>query len=341
MLYPHNLDLHSYRILLMAATGRTSEEVVALHEDDIEYGPRSVLIDFTKQRARTTRRSAYSTPAQKEDRVLHPSNPRLDVAEVTRSLLALARPLAERSATTPVPLFLRAAVSHHTMTVQSFRGTGSGLRLTDWLNIHNVRIDGPADIRRLRKSGKVEKALTFKGRISDIADDHTEETFRRSYAHGTTLRVIAGQVITTAQQHWLSKALAGPVVLDQEQSLQDPDAEAALGLSAQDIEQLRAGELDMASPVAATPSLPRSGARVRCARSPRPAAWNAAMRSSCRPTFLNFCCSPPIWNSCVTGSPRATFTLCGGRARPTSPKFSACVPAPRSPGRASASPTRA
>ncbi|MFF4881214.1 hypothetical protein ACWD6Q_35490 [Streptomyces nigra] len=54
------------------------------------------------------------------------------------------------------------------------RGTGSGLRLTDWLNIHDVHIDGPADIRRLRKSGKVEKALTFKGRISDIADDHTE-----------------------------------------------------------------------------------------------------------------------------------------------------------------------
>ncbi|MFD4231202.1 hypothetical protein [Streptomyces sp. NPDC058545] len=101
MLYPHNLDLHSYRILLMAATGYTSEEVVALHEDDIEYGPRSVLIDFTKQRARTTQRSAYSTPAQKEDQVLHPSGSRLDVAEVTRSLLALARPLAERSAIAP------------------------------------------------------------------------------------------------------------------------------------------------------------------------------------------------------------------------------------------------
>lgn len=156
-----------------------------------------------------------------------------------------ATPLAERSATTPVPLFVRAAVSHHTTTVQPLRGTGSGLRLTDWLNIHDVHIDGPADIRRLRKSGKVEKAGTFKGRISDIADDHTEETFRRSYAHGTTLHVIAGQVITTAQQHWLSKALAGPVVLDQEPSLQDPDAEAVLGLSAQDIEQLRAGELDM------------------------------------------------------------------------------------------------
>ncbi|MGP4089200.1 hypothetical protein [Streptomyces sp. KR55] len=247
MLYPHNLDLHSYRILLMASTGRTSEEVVALHEDDIEYGPRSVLIDFTKQRARATRRSAFSTPADKEDRVLHPSSPRLDVAEVTRTLLALARPLAERSAIAPVPLFLRAAVSHHTMTVRSFSGHGSGLRLTDWLSIHKVRVDGPADIRRLRKSGKVEKAITFKGRISDIADDHTQETFRRSYAHGTTLRVIAGQVITTAQQHWLSKALTGPVVLDQEaeQSLQDPEVESALGLSAQDIEQLRAGELDM------------------------------------------------------------------------------------------------
>ncbi|MEV6667084.1 hypothetical protein [Streptomyces nigra] len=124
------------------------------------------------------------------------------------------------------------------MTVQPLRGTGSGLRLTDWLNIHDVHIDGPSDIRGLRKSGKVEKALTFKGRISDIADDHTEEAFRRSYARGTTLRVIGGQVIITAQQHWLSKALAGPVVLDQEPSLQDSDAEVVLGLSAQDIEQL-------------------------------------------------------------------------------------------------------
>lgn len=33
MLYPHNRDLHGFRILLMAATGHTSEEVTGLAED--------------------------------------------------------------------------------------------------------------------------------------------------------------------------------------------------------------------------------------------------------------------------------------------------------------------
>ncbi|MCF2535980.1 hypothetical protein K6168_09870 [Streptomyces sp. FB2] len=35
------------------------------------------------------------------------------------------------------------------------------------------------------------------------------------------------------------------------------------------------------------------------------------MRSSCRPTFLNFCSSPPIWNSCVTGAPAPLHALWG------------------------------
>ncbi|UNO42985.1 hypothetical protein [Streptomyces sp. MST-110588] len=50
-LFLHNRDLQPYRVLLMAATGRTSEEVSALNEDDIEYGPHSVSIDFSKGRA--------------------------------------------------------------------------------------------------------------------------------------------------------------------------------------------------------------------------------------------------------------------------------------------------
>ncbi|MFD4242795.1 hypothetical protein ACFWP3_14510 [Streptomyces sp. NPDC058525] len=42
------------------------------------------------------------------------------------------------------------------------------------------------------------------GRVSDIADDHSVETFHSHYAHGTTLRVIAGNVITAAQQRWFA-----------------------------------------------------------------------------------------------------------------------------------------
>ncbi|MEU1854192.1 hypothetical protein ABZ499_34280 [Streptomyces sp. NPDC019990] len=55
-----------------------------------------------------------------------------------------------------------------------------------------MSVDGQPDIRRLRKPSKVEKAITCKGRVSDIADDHSVQTFHRHYAHGTTWRVIAG-----------------------------------------------------------------------------------------------------------------------------------------------------
>jgi hypothetical protein len=72
MLYPSDMDLHSYRILLMAATGRAPEEVVMLTEDDLEFGPDSVLIDFTKNRARTVQRRSYAIEPSKDHRVLHP-----------------------------------------------------------------------------------------------------------------------------------------------------------------------------------------------------------------------------------------------------------------------------
>lgn len=59
--------------------------------------------------------------------------------------------------------------------------------------------------------------------------------------------MIAGQVITATQQRWLGKALAGPTVLDEQatQSLTDPEAAAALGLSPAEVDALRTGQLDM------------------------------------------------------------------------------------------------
>jgi hypothetical protein len=55
-----------------------------------------------------------------------------------------------------------------------------------------VTVEGASDIRRLRKSTKVEKAIAFGGRIADAANDHHEEVFRGHYAQGTTLRVMSG-----------------------------------------------------------------------------------------------------------------------------------------------------
>jgi hypothetical protein len=119
-------------------------------------------------------------------------------------------------------------------------------RFGDWLAAANVVVDAPADIRRLRKSTKVEKALAFGGRIADAANDHHEEVFRGHYAQGTTLRVMSGQVITTAQEHWFAKAVDGPTVLtDSTNVLDTPEQATALGLSPQQAEDIRQGALDM------------------------------------------------------------------------------------------------
>ncbi|MFD7337806.1 hypothetical protein ACFV98_17605 [Streptomyces violascens] len=248
-IYPHQMDLHCYRILLMAATGRAPEEVTGLTEDSLEFGPRSVLIDFTKNRAHARTRQAFSTLESHDlsDASLHPSRPRLDASELTRAMLELSRPLATRINADPVPLFLRASVHNHAFRIAPFHGGFVHGNFAQWLQDHDVRVEGAIDIRRLRKSGKVEKALAFKGRVSDIADDHTEETYRNHYAHGTTLRVIAGNIITTAQKRWLDKALEGPTVLteDAESHLNEPAAAGLLGLSPEEIDELRAGELDM------------------------------------------------------------------------------------------------
>ncbi|RKE05022.1 hypothetical protein [Streptomyces sp. TLI_171] len=246
-LFLSTFDLQPYRILLVAATGRTPEEVTALTEDDVEFGPRSVMIDFTKNRARSRTRQSFSTPpATGEGAVLHPAKPRLDAALIVRMLLEANRPLAAQAGISPVPLFLRTGLAASGLSVSRMnRLSGSGL--IDWMAARGVSVEGVPDIRRLRKSVKVEKAVAYRGRVSDIADDHSVETFRRHYAHGTTLRVIAGDVITTAQRHWFTQALDGPVVLtpEAEESLGPGRVAAALGLTADDVEKLRTGQLDM------------------------------------------------------------------------------------------------
>jgi hypothetical protein len=244
MLHPHNLDLHPFRVLLMAATGHTSEEITGLAEDDVEFTPDGVLLSFTKNRAHAVRRRTFTGSAEPAA-LPHPSRPRLDAPAILRRLMAVTSGLRAASGLSPAPLFLRAGVHIHDMAIRPFVGGMHGAGFRDWLDHAGLALDGPADIRRLRKSGKVEKALAYRGRVSDIADDHSVEVFRGHYAHGTTLHVIAGQVITTAQQRWFTEAVTGPTVVSAEASLVSPAAPEALGLSPQQLDQLRSGALDM------------------------------------------------------------------------------------------------
>jgi hypothetical protein len=272
-LYPCDLDLHPFRVLLVAATGHAPEEISALTEDDVEFFPGGVRLTMIKRRAGMIRSRAFRDDPEPPGPAAGTAHefagrPHRQTAVIVRRLTDMTRAARERcDQTGRRHLFTVAVVSHGPQLRfrrwDSHRAEG---RFAAWLDAAGVRVHGAPDIRRLRKSVKVEKAIAFGGRIADAADDHHEETFRGHYAQGTTLRVISGKVITTAQQHWLSQAAGGPSVLaDGEDGAPGP----VPGLTSQEIDDLRRGALDMGVTACRDPcSSPYGPAGQLCAVAP-------------------------------------------------------------------------
>lgn len=188
---------------------------------------------LTKQRARRVRHRSFGTEPTAEtgrEPVDFTDQPHREVGAIIRRLMhvteqaRLRAPDADR-------LFLAASVTAaYELRIARWDYNLPRSRVVNWLTAAGVTIEGPPDIRRLRKSTKVEKAIAFGGRIADAANDHHEEVFRGHYAQGTTLRVMSGQVITTAQDHWFTKAIEGPTVLTTSTDVLDtPDQAEVLG----------------------------------------------------------------------------------------------------------------
>jgi hypothetical protein len=251
-LYPSGLDLHAFRVLLVAATGHAPEEVTTLTEGDVEFLPAGVRLRLTKQRARRVRHRVFrgddpSTDTATGEPVEFVDRPHREVAAIIRRLMRateqarLRTPDADR-------LFTAASVTGgYELRIVRWDANQPRARFVDWLAHADLTVEGAPDIRRLRKSTKVEKAIAFGGRVADAANDHHEETFRGHYAQGTTLRVLSGQVIATAQDHWFRRAVDGPTVLTDATTgiLEQPDGFDALGLTSQEAGDLRQGALDM------------------------------------------------------------------------------------------------
>jgi hypothetical protein len=256
-LYPHGLDLHAFRVLLVAATGHAPEEITTLTEADVEFLPAGVRLTLTKQRARRryprvftdTAPSAAASPGSAAgDATDFADRPHHEVSTIIRRLMRVTEHTRGRAPDVDGRLFLKASVSgDYVLRFGRWDYNRRHAGFADWLVESDLSVTGAADIRRLRKSTKVEKALAFGGRIADAADDHHEQTFRGHYAQGTTLRVLSGRVITTAQEHWFDRAVEGPTVLTGNAAalLAEPDQLAALGLDRQQAEKLRQGALDM------------------------------------------------------------------------------------------------
>ena len=113
-----------------------------------------------------------------------------------------------------------------------------------WCDREGLEIDGPADLRRLRKTRKVARAMALKGSVTDIADDHTTQVARDHYLQTTTLQVLSAEVIRKVQQRITTEIADGPVVVP-------PDAaaevmrEAPEGSDLEPIAAALSGSLDV------------------------------------------------------------------------------------------------
>ncbi|MCX5075450.1 hypothetical protein OG321_23460 [Streptomyces sp. NBC_00424] len=255
-LYPTTLDLHPFRVLLMDATGHASEEVTDFGPGDVEFLPKGVRLTLIKGRASRLRHRAFRDAAQPQpqpepgERGEHESHdkPRREASAIVRCLLEVTGKVRERTPHITDTLFVR-AVLHANLEIEFCRWDPEvpSMAFGKWLDSVGVTIEGDRHIGRLRKSTKVEKAIVSGGRISEAADDHLEETFAGHYAQGTTLRVISGEVITTAQDHWFSKATGGPTVItpDAAGAAEDSEALQALGLQPEEADGIVQGQLDM------------------------------------------------------------------------------------------------
>ncbi|MFF2511705.1 hypothetical protein [Streptomyces sp. NPDC058086] len=255
-LYPNTFDLHAFRILLMDATGYTSEEVTGFGETEVEFLPKGVRLTLLKKRAERRRHRAFhDRPATKEpapeedsDGQLTVDWPRREASEVVRQLMDVTARVRAKAPNVTNTLFVTATVqSNFTVVFDEWKPVAHS-SFRHWLAAVGVEIEGDPHIGRMRKSVKVEKAIVTEGRISATADDHAEETFARHYAQGTTLRIMSGRTIATAQQHWFDKALArvdGPTVISGAAGDVDQDLLEDSGLSAQEAEDIITGQLDM------------------------------------------------------------------------------------------------
>lgn len=256
-LYPYTRELHAFRVLLMDATGYAAEEVTGFGESNVEFLPKGVRLTLLKNRAGLRRHRAFrdrdastSTSTDERDGQLVVNWPRREVSAVVRQLLDVTARVRAKAPHVTGTLFVSGAIRNSfDPYFGSWDPEARGGSFGEWLDTMGVQVKGDRNVGRMRKSVKVEKAIVTEGRVGAAADDHTEEAFAGHYAQGTTLRILSGRTIATAQQHWFDMALAGvdgpTVVLPDASEGVDQGQLIESGLSADEAEAIMTGQLDM------------------------------------------------------------------------------------------------
>lgn len=268
LLFPSELDLQPFRVLLLLAMGdATSEEVHDLALDDLEFSDEGVRVVQTKLRAQRIRPHLHGNDGPRVSErpleegegpgeAVYPGSGHWDVPGLLRRLIAVNTMTRKAFETEP---WLFTAVESTDYRRHMIAGRAlfkfSGRRFSDWITTHPdmegepAKISPPHDVRRLRKTSKTTRVAALGGTLSDLAgDDHHIEVFRGHYAHGTTAHVLAGRAVNRAQRGVFNKIKPGrPVLVTEgaEAMLAEPETAAELGISAEQGKALQHGELDM------------------------------------------------------------------------------------------------
>jgi hypothetical protein len=268
LLYPNELDLMPFRVLLLLEMpDATPEEVHDLMLDETEFTPAGVRVVQRKMRAWRVRADFH--PAADEEAPEETEDDSVVVSEHTYTgdgawgVAGLLRRLIAATATTRQAF---EAGPRLFVSAQIFRASGglvagpatfqrNGRRFTSWIASHrdeegkpSLVISEPHEVRRLRKTAKTVRAVALGGTVTDLAgDDHHVEVFRTHYAHGTTAHILAGRSINRAQQWVFHRASAKPVFVapEAEARLEEPEVAEGMGLSTETAKAMVAGELDM------------------------------------------------------------------------------------------------
>ncbi|MEV7978440.1 hypothetical protein [Streptomyces sp. NPDC086519] len=304
MVFPREIDLQPFRVLLLLAMDTcTPEELHDLGMEDVEFTDGGVRLRQTKHRAARTRHRRYAdAPATVPEREAeYPGEGRWDVPGLLRRLVAVTEPV--RCAYPDLVEWLWVAAEPAGTGCARLAGRRAGFvlagrRFTDWITrdrggaVGGVQITAPHNVRRLRKTAKITRAVVLGGAVADLAgDDHQVEVFRRHYAHGTTAHVLAGRALTGVQ-HKVFASLTRPVFADEETvaDLAEPEVAAALGLEPAWQRRCGRNSWTWGWSTAVIPSALRTAPQGRSAMWRRRCACCAATRWSSPPTCPAWSC---------------------------------------------------
>lgn len=162
LLFPRAEDLQAFRVLLVAATGHAPEELTGLTEQDVEFTDGGVRLTLTKLRARQIRYRMFRT----RETVAHDAHGPVDAGDVLRRLTTVGRRAREALSIDPAPLFACGTVWHSgQLRLRRFNSGGHG-HFGDWVRARELPISGRLDLRRMRKTVKVEKAVAVRDNIA-------------------------------------------------------------------------------------------------------------------------------------------------------------------------------